>query len=631
MSKQQKTQREQDEITKELRKIRGKIEELHLPESSYAGVEVHNDTLHVARIGGENVTFDKKILGTEDSHTQIIDWFRSQARKKNLKFVAVGISGTGNITSLGARLWLEEDIVPYIIETHEGAPQKNAAALAREVESRFNELNIAKIRFGDHNEVLPDHLVTLENYQETTTNQEFDQLRKLANEFSGKTIRFFSATPRGGGVALMRHALIRLFQLLDVDAHWHVMQERAEVFEVTKTKFHNVLQAVSDPDTKLTDEDKEIYESWIKDNVEEFRPVIKNSDVIVIDDPQPSGMMPYIREINPEIPILYRSHIQLIAELANTPKTPQNITWQYLWNNIKKSNVFIAHPIDAFIPKEIPRKKTITMPATTDPLDGLNKPLKREQKQYYLKLFNKVLIEHHQEPLDTERPYIIQIARFDPSKGISDVLESYQKLRERLTKGDEVPQLVIVGHGSVDDPDGVPVYNLTMEMLQKDEYKEIAEDIKVARLHHTDQLLNVLMREAKIGLQLSHKEGFEIKVTEGLMKGVPMIAYKDAGGIHLQITHKKGGYLVDEIGDTDAVAEYMHLLCRDKERYAQMSKDAKEHARRDVLTVPNAIRWLSIALNILEDGSISKRRKTQDQVGVMGYIREKMNRVLSVL
>jgi hypothetical protein len=36
-------------------------------------------------------------------------------------------------------------------------------------------------------------------------------------------IAFFSATPQGGGVALMRHALVRLSRLLGVDVTWYGM------------------------------------------------------------------------------------------------------------------------------------------------------------------------------------------------------------------------------------------------------------------------------------------------------------------------------------------------------------------------------------------------------------------------
>lgn len=34
-------------------------------------------------------------------------------------------------------------------------------------------------------------------------------------------IAFFSATPQGGGVALMRHALVRFSRLMGVDLTWY--------------------------------------------------------------------------------------------------------------------------------------------------------------------------------------------------------------------------------------------------------------------------------------------------------------------------------------------------------------------------------------------------------------------------
>lgn len=44
------------------------------------------------------------------------------------------------------------------------------------------------------------------------------------------------------------------------------------------------------------------------------------------------------------------------------------------------------------------------------------------------------------------RDYICQVARFDPSKGIPDVIESYRKLRARLEQelpDENPPQLLM--------------------------------------------------------------------------------------------------------------------------------------------------------------------------------------------
>jgi hypothetical protein len=52
------------------------------------------------------------------------------------------------------------------------------------------------------------------------------------------------------------------------------------------------------------------------------------------------------------------------------------------------------------------------------------------------------------------RDYIVQIARFDPAKGIPSVVDSYIKFRKMLEADDgaygedDIPQLLICGHGA---------------------------------------------------------------------------------------------------------------------------------------------------------------------------------------
>lgn len=65
---------------------------------------------------------------------------------------------------------------------------------------------------------------------------------------------------------------------------------KPEIFDITKRKFHNVLQGVADPKVRLTDADKEAFIDWSNENVNRFwgdrGGPLQNSDVIIIDDPQ---------------------------------------------------------------------------------------------------------------------------------------------------------------------------------------------------------------------------------------------------------------------------------------------------------------------------------------------------------
>lgn len=89
------------------------------------------------------------------------------------------------------------------------------------------------------------------------------------------------------------------------------------------------------------------------------------------------------------------------------------------------------------------------------------------------------------------REYIIQIARFDPSKGIPSVIDSYVRLRKRLESEkispQETPQLLICGHGAVDDPDATIIYDQVLGLMQHKDYVKYSSDIVAMRLPPSDQ------------------------------------------------------------------------------------------------------------------------------------------------
>lgn len=70
----------------------------------------------------------------------------------------------------------------------------------------------------------------------------------------------------------------------------YVARPKPEIFDITKRKFHNVLQGVADPEVRLSEEDEQAFIDWSDENATRFwlddKGPLKNSDVIVIDDPQ---------------------------------------------------------------------------------------------------------------------------------------------------------------------------------------------------------------------------------------------------------------------------------------------------------------------------------------------------------
>jgi len=97
------------------------------------------------------------------------------------------------------------------------------------------------------------------------------------------------------------------------------------------------------------------------------------------------GLIPLIRKVRPEVPIVYRSHIEIRSDLVHNEGSPQEEVWKYLWNNIQHADLFISecrfcrllnqvpttcpcvgHPVNKFVPNDVPVEKLCLLGAATD-------------------------------------------------------------------------------------------------------------------------------------------------------------------------------------------------------------------------------------------------------------------------
>ena len=136
------------------------------------------------------------------------------------------------------------------------------------------------------------------------------------------------------------------------------------MFRTTKNN-HNILQGVAPPELRITQGQKEQFDSWIHKNglrwTTEGGPLAQGGvDVAFIgerelsllfsdvnsnccqDDPQMPGLIPLIRKVRPEVPIVYRSHIEIRSDLVHKAGSPQQEVWNYLWANIQLADLFIS-------------------------------------------------------------------------------------------------------------------------------------------------------------------------------------------------------------------------------------------------------------------------------------------------
>ncbi|GAA5967945.1 hypothetical protein JCM21900_006945 [Sporobolomyces salmonicolor] len=484
------------------------------------------------------------------------------------------VDAEDGIADFLTRVWLQLDSIPFLASSAASERQfsldAQAGAALDEALSSLVPMSSStvKVALSPLRQVLVDadfriHLYSLKLLKSITSPALWHAFTILGQALALQktSVAFFSATPRGGGVALMRHSLMRIWNAVGMDAGWYVPIGDSSVFNITKRKFHNVLQGVADKEIMLTEEDQELFESWTDFNFKRFwadeDSPIRRLDIAIIDDPQLTALIPIIRRESPRTKIVFRSHIQIRADLIDKGEPQQKKTWDYLWGFIKQADLFVAHPVEEFVPQVVKDSMPVVyMPPSTDPLDGLNKPITRDFLHMYRHTFEKAVESSSGRQVDWSRGYILQVARFDPSKGIPDLAEGYRRFREEASQKVEdlkhMPQLIMTGHSSVDDPDGTLVLHKLHEQLGDKKFDQIRDDIHAIRAPPSDRLLNAMLRGADVVCQVSTREGYEIKVSEAVHKGKWVIATK-AGGIPLQIRDGIDGQLV-EPNDPEGIA-----------------------------------------------------------------------------
>ena len=218
----------------------------NIERSVYACVAIGQDGFEVQiadkrnkKILDESITVNKK-----DLDKKIFAWLYKYQARENIKIIAIKIitEQKDGRRQLSSDLWLKQDIVPYVIHISKGTTKQKIQQAIIDLTRHFNGHDIVDVQFEPHRQVHVDRLASIEDIEKQASKENWKlllELTKLYRQKDGKML-FFSSTPRGGGVALMRHALIRLYRQLNLDARWYVLSSKKEAFNVTKKKFHNV-------------------------------------------------------------------------------------------------------------------------------------------------------------------------------------------------------------------------------------------------------------------------------------------------------------------------------------------------------------------------------------------------------
>ncbi|MFZ0300626.1 MAG: glycosyltransferase [Candidatus Sulfotelmatobacter sp.] len=401
----------------------------------------------------------------------------------------------------------------------------------------------------------------LDDYQGIVGAADIEELRFLARELKGKTVKMVNSTAVGGGVAEMLNQLVPLLNELEVNTHWDVITGGNDFFEVTKA-FHNALQG---SDYKLTQNARDIFMMYNEQNRQRIQ---FSEDVVVIHDPQPAGLIRARSDSSRRW--VWRCHIDL--------SNPNAEVWSFLQPLIEQFDAAIfSSPSFA---RQLAVPQYLFYPCI-DPLSEKNKDLEDSFVQQVCDEFG----------IDRSRPIVTQVSRFDRAKDPVGVVQAFKQARNYVDC-----QLVLAGGGASDDPEGAAVLKEVKEAAGED------PDIIILDLPPwCAREINALQRASTLIVQKSIREGFGLTVTEALWKGKPTIAGA-VGGIPNQVIHKLTGVLVHSV---DGCAYQMRYLLTHPDFAKQLGENGREHVKENFLMTTNVRRWL-LLIRILLTGDGAK-------------------------
>ena len=370
-----------------------------------------------------------------------------------------------------------------------------------------------------------------------------EEIRELAEPLKGRRVVHLSATAFGGGVSEILYTLVPLMRDVGLEVEWQVIYGREEFFNATKI-MHNALQG--NPQDLTEDQ----WATWSQYNEMNARELSRGWDVCIVHDPQPAALYRLVPE--KARGWVWRCHIDV--------STPNPDTMSRLLPYIEGYPQSLFH-VQGYVPAGMNGGVNIVPPAI-DPLAPKNMALSHEDAVFVCDQFG----------IDTSRPMICQVSRFDPWKDPLGVIDAYRIVKEQVPE----VQLALVGSMASDDPEGWDFYNSTLAHADSDPDIHILNNFNnVGAIE-----VNAFQSLAEVVVQKSTREGFGLTVSEALWKGRPFIG-GNVGGIPLQVVDGESGYLVDSV---EACAERILAILGDPVLGRSLGLRGKEHVRAHFLT-----------------------------------------------
>jgi trehalose synthase len=396
-----------------------------------------------------------------------------------------------------------------------------------------------------------------------------------------------------------------------------VIQGNDPFFALTK-RIHNNLHSAPGDGGPLGDAEREIYESALAPNIEEFCELVKPQDVVIIHDPQPAGLIPPLKE-RIGVSVIWRCHVGI-----DTPSELSRRAWNFLrpyvepadayvfsrkafvWEGLDDDKIeLIAPVIDAFSPKN--QDLDAATVGGILRVAGLNDDGAEGQPVFQREDGTPARVERRAEVFEErmlrpDDPMVLQVSRWDRLKDPLGVIKGFVDHVAPSTDA----HLVYAGpavEAVADDPEGV-------EVLQeaRDYYDSLAPEARervhlaclpMDELDENAAIVNALQRRANVVVQKSIAEGFGLTVAEAMWKARPVVASR-IGGIQDQIVDGVSGILLDDPADLAAYGAAVRELLEDPQRAEQMGREAMERVRDEFLAMRSLLQYFALIQRLTE-------------------------------
>jgi trehalose synthase len=403
----------------------------------------------------------------------------------------------------------------------------------------------------------------VENYRLLVGDEMMDEVATLARDLRDVRICHINSTAYGGGVAELLSRYLPLLQGVGVSAEWRLIHGQPEFFTVTKA-FHNALQGGH---YDLQESEERIY---LQVNEQSAKLLDQHYDVIVVHDPQPAALRHFAGSRGAKW--IWRCHIDSSA--------PDQRVRDFLVRYIHEYDALVFTMPEFLMPGLDSARAKFIAPAI-DPFATKNMELPFD-------LCKRAIGD---AGVDTDRPVLLQVSRFDPWKDPLGVIEAYRLIKREMAG----VQLVLIGAMAGDDPEGWQLLDRVQEESARD--PDMYVFTNVAGVGSME--VNVFQRGCDVVIQKSLREGFGLVVSEALWKEKPIVA-GCAGGIPMQFPDGFERYLISSV--EDCASRVLHLLRHLGER-GQFGREGREKVRREFLLPRLARDELRLIRDLLRDRS----------------------------